>query len=107
MSDRKDGGPANGCPISDKHLTVVFTVNDKAAFDAFMREYLQPHMKPSAGEPWSITAFSRDHELHRLSLIEDALDAGDMDAVDAVRGTLNVGDYESIAALLSEREGSQ
>lgn len=81
--------------LKDRNLTVVFTVNDKKAFDGVVRQ-MQPHMKASDGEPWAITTWSRDHEIHRLDLIEEAADIGDCELIQDIIGLINVSDYKTL-----------
>lgn len=81
-----------------KYLTVVYTINDEAAFSP-EREKLMSNFKKSEGEPWAITAMSIDHELQRLELIEEAIAINDMDAIEHILGAPNVGDYATLEAL--------
>jgi len=81
--------------LKDKNLTVVFTVNDKAAFDEVFKQ-MQPHMKYADGEKWAITAWSRDHEIHRLGLIEEAAEIGDCQLIQDIIGLINVSDYKTL-----------
>ena len=81
--------------LKDKNLTVVYTINNKEAFED-ERLRIQVLMGPSEGEAWAITAWARDHELHRLSLIEDAVNAERLDLIEAILALINVSDIDSI-----------
>jgi hypothetical protein len=56
-----------------KHFTVVYTVRDEAAFVA-SDEWQRIHasMAADSAVPFSITAMSRDHEMRRVTLMEEA-----------------------------------
>lgn len=81
-----------------KYLTVVYTINDEAAFkselDAVMNKF-----KSSKGEPFSITAVSRDHEIQRVEWIETALANNDIDAALAAISKNGIGGVLSLAEL--------
>jgi hypothetical protein len=81
-----------------KYLTVVYTINDESAFTN-EREKLMSNFKKSEGEPWAITAMSIDHELDRLSFIEEAVAENDMDAIKHILEAQGVGDYENLEEL--------
>ena len=63
----------------EKHLTVVYTVNDNDAFDDEFDSVMNK-FKTSEGEQWAITAVSMGHEMNRIHWIEEALDANDINA---------------------------
>ena len=81
--------------LKDKNLTVVYTINNKAAFES---EHLriQELMGPPEGKDWTLTAWARDHEIHRLSLIEDAVNADRLDLIEDILALINVSDIDSI-----------
>lgn len=68
-----------------KHLTVVYTINDEEAFKHEMA-VLMSKFKRSDGEAWAITAMSRDHEMNRVSLIEDAVSEDRLDLIEDILG---------------------
>lgn len=80
-------------------LTVVYTINDPAAFEK-TRKSIIDSMSASEGQPFSVTALSCDHEIHRLDLIEQALDAGDMTAVDKAISNANIGNIKDLDELM-------
>ena len=82
-------------PLKDKNLTVVYTINNKEAFEEEQRR-IQELMGPSKDKDWAITAWSRDHEIHRLALIEDAVNAERLDLIEAILALINVSDIDSI-----------
>ena len=81
-----------------KHYTVVYTVNDDESFKEEW-ERIHENFMQSEGKPWAITAVSLDHEIDRLSLIEDALNANDLEAADKAIGFVNIGRIKSLDEL--------
>ena len=88
--------------IHDKHLTLVYTVNDPRKYRSVL-ERLTAQMKAPDGEPWAITAFSLEHEIHRLSLIEQAVEARDLDLIEEIIGLVNVDEIPNLDALRNRR----
>jgi len=84
--------------INDKHLTVVFTINDKEAFRPEL-DKLMANFKGSEGEPWAITAISRDHEMRRLELIEEAVEARRFELIEELLGLVNLHKINSISDI--------
>ncbi len=83
-----------------KFITVVYTINDEAKFKE-ERDRLFDDFKSSEGKAWSITAISDDHEIRRLEWVEQALEAKDMDAVDAAISHIDIGNVNSLEDLSS------
>lgn len=81
-----------------RRLTIVYTINDNAAFQD-EQKHVFDNFKSSDGQPWAITAVSRGHELHRLSLIEEAHDEGRHDLLDEIFGMIDPDTVESIRGL--------
>ena len=71
------------------HLTVVYTINDEASFEA-ERQRLLSLFKKSEGEQWAITAMSHDHEMRRVNLIQDAVDGKEMDLIESILGSCEI-----------------
>ena len=86
--------------ISTNNLTVVYTVNDKAAFKEEF-ERLNNDFKSSKGEPWAITAMSHGHEIDRLELIESAHDENRHDLLGEIFGLLDPAKIKNIRDLES------
>lgn len=82
-------------------LTVVYTINDPAAFEE-TRKSIIDSMSKSDGKPFSVTAISCDHEMRRLHLIEQALDKGNMAAVDKAISSANIGNIKNIDELMEQ-----
>ncbi|WP_292992518.1 hypothetical protein [Nitrosomonas sp.] len=80
-------------------LTVVYTINDPAAFEE-TRKSIIDSMSASEGKPFSVTVVSCDHEMRRLDLIEQALDAGDMAAADKAISSANIGNIKNLDELM-------
>lgn len=81
-------------------LTCVYTINDDAAF-ADEQARIHQNFKKSEGEPWAITAMSMGHEIHRLSLIEEAHDKGRHDLLDDIFGMVD----PSCVASIEDMDG--
>lgn len=79
-------------------LTCVYTINDKEAF-ADEQARIQKNFKNSDGLPWAITAMSVGHELHRLSLIEEAHDQGKHELLDEIFGLVDPSKINDISEL--------
>ena len=80
-------------------LTVVYTINDPAAFEE-TRKSIIDSMSASEGQPFSVTALSCDHEIHRLYLIEQALDKRNLAAVDKAISSANIGNVKDLDELM-------
>lgn len=80
-------------------LTVVYTINDPAAFEE-TRKSIIDSMIASEGKPFAVTALSCDHEIHRLYLIEQALDKRNIDAVDQALSQRNIGNIKDLDELM-------
>ncbi len=81
--------------MKDRHLTVVYTINDKDAFQPELQRIMENN-KPSDGEPWALTAWSRDHEITRMEFIEQALDENDIDLARDIISMIDIGDFKSL-----------
>ena len=87
----------------NRYLTVVYTINDTEAFEP-TREMIQEQFKPSANEPFAITAMSVDHEIRRLELIEQAAEECDdihelREMIETIAGHLKIGDVKNLEQL--------
>lgn len=82
-----------------EYLTVIYTINDPAAFEE-TRKAIIGSMQKSEGKPFAVTAMSCDHEMRRLDLIEQALDAGNMAAVDKAISSANIGNIKDLDELM-------
>lgn len=82
-----------------EYLTVVYTINDPAAFEE-TRKSIIDSMSASEGQPFSVTALSCDHEIHRLYLIDQALDKRNMAAVDKAISLRNIGNINDLDELM-------
>ena len=82
--------------IEDKHFSVVYTVNDEKAFKEEM-DRIMSHFEKADGKPWAITAISRDHELKRVSFIEEALEEGDIELAQEIILSVNLCNYNSLS----------
>ncbi len=58
------------------YITVVYEVTDKEAFKD-EADKIFGAMTEDIEEPWRVTAVSHDDEMHRLELIEQALEMDD------------------------------
>ena len=73
-----------------RHMTIVYTINDEEAFKS-EAERMEGLFSSSEGKPWAITAWSRDHEMNRVDLIRDAIDARcDLDVIDNIVNAANI-----------------
>jgi len=81
-----------------KYLTVVYTINNQAAFED-ERKALMEKFTASKGNPWAITAMSADHELHRLGLIEEAIEQRSLDKIEEILADPDVGKYKTLDDL--------
>lgn len=77
------------------YLTIVYKVNDKKAFRGEM-DRISEHFKNPGDESWGITAMSADHELRRLSLIEDACNDNKHGLVEKILDSTLIGGTESL-----------
>ena len=73
-----------------KYITAVYTINDEEAFTEEMKR-LKENFKSSEGEPWAISAMSVDHEVNRLALIEEASEEGNMDLIETLISSAEIG----------------
>jgi hypothetical protein len=88
------------------YYTVVYQVADEAAFKP---EWNRIHelFRQEPGAPFRITAISHDHEMRRVSLIEDAAERYDleperfMDVVGEILGSCDVIALEQGGPLLA------
>jgi hypothetical protein len=65
--------------FSPRYVTVVYLINDPSQFLA-ENDRLHAHFYPDpTGKPWAITHMSLDNEIHRLELIEEAVNDYDAD----------------------------
>jgi hypothetical protein len=78
-----------------RHLTVVYTINDEAAFQP-EQERLKEMFKASANEPWAVTAMSLDHEMTRLSFVEDAHNNNEDYLIDEICGCIDIGKFDTL-----------
>jgi hypothetical protein len=81
--------------MNDIHLTVVYTVNDGAAFKSEL-DRIRSLSYPSEGKPFAITAWSRDHEISRLEFIEQALDIDDVQLARDIIGMVDIGECKTL-----------
>ena len=60
----------------EQYVTVVYKVNDN---EAFKPEFDKIHKKmlEDDSQPWRVTAVSLDDEMHRVELLEEALQSDD------------------------------
>lgn len=81
-----------------KYLTVVYTINST---EDFLEENtrLQSLFTESDGKPWAITAMSVDHEIHRLELIESALDSDQDELIGVIINHPEIGNVCDLDAL--------
>lgn len=87
-----------------KHLTVVYTINDEAAFGPEF-DRITNHFKASKDEPWAVTAISRGHEMHRLDMINDAVFEEKEHLVLDLIQLANPGDFDDFEHFLRVHEG--
>lgn len=74
------------------HLTVVFTYKNTESFKDERERLFKLLQSYDMGDPpdWGITAISNDNEIHRVSLIEDAVSNADFSMVDKLLSCANV-----------------
>lgn len=84
--------------INEKHLTVIYTINDPEAFKPEL-DRLMKMFTPSDGKAFCITAISRDHEMHRLELIEQAIEANQPEVIEEILGINNIHTIENISDI--------
>jgi len=89
--------------MDTKTLTCVYTINDRKAF-AEEQKRINKNFRSSNGLPWSITAISIGHEIHRLSLIEEAHDENRHDLFSEIFGLIDPSLIESINHLKGFKE---
>ena len=78
-------------------------MNDTEAFKD-EQERLMSHFEKADGKPWAVTAFSRDHEIKRMTFIEEALDEGDIDLAQEIIRTINLCDYKTLADFKDKQD---
>lgn len=81
-----------------QYLTVVYTINSPADF-LEENNRLQSLFTELDGKPWAITAMSIDHEIHRLELIESALDSDQDDLIEVIINHPEIGNVSDLDAL--------
>ncbi len=81
-----------------QYLTVVYTINSP---EDFLEENnrLQSLFTEPDGKPWAITAMSVDHEIHRLELIESALDSDQDELIEVIISHPAIGNVCDLDAL--------
>lgn len=81
-----------------QYLTVVYTINST---EDFLEENnrLQSLFTEPDGKPWAITAMSVDHEIHRLELIENALDSDQDELIGVIINHPEIGNVCDLDAL--------
>ena len=87
-----------GIESMTKTLTVVYQINDEKEFKEH-RAAINENFKMLAGEPWAVTAMSLGHEIHRLSLIEEAHENDRLDLLTEIFGLIDPGAVASITDL--------
>lgn len=80
-------------------LTVVYTINDPAAFEETRKSIIDSMSTPE-GKPFAVTSLSCDHEMHRLHLIEQALDERNINAADKAISQRNIGNIKDLDELM-------
>lgn len=79
-----------------RRMTIVFEVNDRAAFEPLMAEMQKGFLRED-GAPWRITAMSSDDEMTRVNLIEEAAErfrSADLrDAIEAITECPNLTEW--------------
>lgn len=60
-----------------RYLTVVYEINDNKSFKEEIGKHILEKMISSSKEPWSVSAMSLCDEIHRLHLIEQAIEGDD------------------------------
>lgn len=81
-----------------KELTVVYSIIDGDKFEAEEMPHLQGLFKRDDGMPFRIHGMSFDDEMHRCTLIEEAIERSRGDwyaAVDVIREILACPDLET------------
>ncbi len=84
-----------------RFLTVVYTINDDEKFSK-ERADIMKKFQESNGKPWAITAMSLDHEIGRLSLIEEAAARGGVEALELIEGIIahpKIGQFETLVGF--------
>lgn len=84
--------------IETNTLTCVYKINDKENFDDELSRIMDNFKDPD-NQPWSVIAISRGHEMQRLSLIEQAHDAGRHDLLDDIFGLVDPSKIDDINQL--------
>ena len=81
-----------------QYLTVVYTINSP---DDFLEENerLQSLFTELEGRPWAITAMSVDHEIHRVELIESALESNQDELIEVIVSHPAIGNVCDLDAL--------
>ena len=83
-------------------LTVVYTINDEAAFQAEF-DRAKSLMAQSDGKPWTVTGMSIDDELNRVWMIEDLLgkEVCGEDLREAIREIIQCPNLSALEAIKS------
>lgn len=74
-------------PPFTNNLTLVFTINDHAAFE-FELQRLYEMFNRDDGAPYLITAMSAGHEIQRVGLLEQAAELEDWGMIDKIFGLI-------------------
>lgn len=81
-----------------EYLTACFTINNPDSF-AVERAQIMENLTPSDGKDWAVTAVSLDHEMHRIDLIEQALEKGGYEALDLIETICAHSDIGNIRSI--------
>ena len=86
-----------------RHLTVVYTINDDAAFEqerARIFELLKHSAQEIENAPYTVTAISNDHEIQRTHWMEQAAENLDDDflpeVIESIAGHPSITSVESL-----------
>lgn len=84
--------------IDTNTFTCVYTINDKEAFSEEYKRIFE-NFKNSENEAWAITAISLGHEIHRLTLAEEAHEHNRHDLLDEIFGLVDPSKIKNISDL--------
>lgn len=79
--------------MKQEFRTLVFTINDKEEWNR--NGFKIPEMECSDGKPFALTAMSLDHEIRRVSEIEETLNDEDLDDCDKIEKIQQIVDSTS------------
>lgn len=87
-----------------KHFTVVYQIPGNCNYPATCNSIID---QAKSQNYYRISAWSMDDEIHRLTVISDALKVNDMNQIDEILIEDRIGDYLSLDAVIDRRSQAE